>query len=213
MSDDGNTVAVGLEALVRAGHDAGSASRVRLEGALARGTTRERVVALRGLARRDEIDEPRWCALVADGDPVVRREAREQAAHRAPRTPAVRDALVCGLADDDPLALDAAAFALGEFGDGTAVGPLSRVAREHDDPRCRESAVAALGAIGDPEGLAAVLDALEDRPPVRRRAVVALAAFVGPEVDAALEHARSDRDWQVRAAAEQLGSAPEEGPD
>ncbi|MHB1968998.1 MAG: HEAT repeat domain-containing protein [Acidimicrobiales bacterium] len=167
---------------------------------------------MRGLARRDELDDAHWCALVADADPAVRREAREQAAHRAPRVAAVRDALVHGLADDDPLAVDAAAFALGEFGDVSAVGPLSRVAREHDDPRCREAAVAALGAIGDPEGLAAVLGALEDRPPVRRRAVVALAAFEGPEVDAALARARTDRDWQVRAAAEQLGPAPEAGP-
>ncbi|MHB1907226.1 MAG: hypothetical protein ACYCRG_10030, partial [Acidimicrobiales bacterium] len=111
---------------MRAGHDTGAASRTRLADALARGTTRERVVALRGLARRDELDDAHWCALVADADPAVRREAREQAAHRAPRVASVRDALVHGLADDDPLAVDAAAFALGEFGDGSAVGPLSR---------------------------------------------------------------------------------------
>ncbi|HQU26247.1 MAG TPA: HEAT repeat domain-containing protein [Acidimicrobiales bacterium] len=208
MADDANTVAGALEALVRAGHDTGAASRTRLEGALSHGTTRERVVALRGLARRGELDEALWCALVADADPEVRREAREQAARRAPSAPAVRDALARGLDDDDALAVDAAAFALGEIGDASAVDPLARVAREHPDPRCRESAVAALGAIGDPRGLGAVLDALDDRPPVRRRAVVALAAFEGPEVDAALERARTDRDWQVRAAAEQLGGAP-----
>ncbi len=209
MSDDGNTVAAGLEALVRAGHDTGAASLAHLERALEGGTARERVVALRGLARRHGIDAPRWCALIADAEPAVRREAREQAARGAPRTPAVRDALVRGLDDDDPLAVDAAAFALGEIADAAAVGSLARVAREHADPRCRESAVAALGAIGDPRGLAAVLDALNDRPPVRRRAVVALAAFEGPEVDAALERARTDRDWQVRTAAEQLGDAPD----
>ncbi len=208
MADDANTVAGGLEALVRAGHDTGVASRTRLEAALTGGTTRERVVALRGLARRGELDAVRWCALIADADPEVRREAREQAGRRAPGTPALREALVRGLDDRDALAVDAAAYALGEVGDGSAVVPLARVAHGHADPRCRESAVAALGAIGDPRGLAAVLGALNDRPPVRRRAVVALAAFEGPEVEAALERARTDRDWQVRAAAEQLGGAP-----
>jgi hypothetical protein len=39
---------------------------------------------------------------------------------------------------------------------------------------------------------------------VRRRAVVALANVEGPDVDAALARAATDRDWQVRAAVEQL---------
>jgi hypothetical protein len=36
--------------------------------------------------------------------------------------------------------------------------------------------------------------------------VVALANFEGPDVEAALARAREDRDWQVRAAADQLGT-------
>ena len=88
--------------------------------------------------------------------------------------------------------------------DTASVERLCVVARTNDDARCREAAVAALGAIGDDRGRAAVLDALDDKPPVRRRAVVALANFEGPDVDAALERARNDRDWQVRAAADQL---------
>ena len=51
----------------------------------------------------------------------------------------------------------------------------------------------------------AILAALDDKPPVRRRAIVALANFEGPDIDAALERAREDRDWQVRAAVNQLG--------
>jgi HEAT repeat protein len=78
------------------------------------------------------------------------------------------------------------------------------VAREHDDARCRESAVAALGAIGDDRGRAAILGALEDKAPVRRRAIVALANFEGPDIEAALTRAADDRDWQVRAAVDQL---------
>ncbi len=49
-----------------------------------------------------------------------------------------------------------------------------------------------------------MLAALEDKPPVRRRAIVALSNFEGPDVDAALERAANDRDWQVRAAVDQL---------
>ena len=103
-------------------------------------------------------------------------------------------ALVRGsLEDDDALVVDAAIFALGEHLDRDAVERLATIALEHDDARCRESAVASLGAIGDDRGR-----------PVRRRAIVALSNFEGPDVDAALERAANDRDWQVRAAVDQL---------
>jgi len=61
-----------------------------------------------------------------------------------------------------------------------------------------------LGAIGDPEGLPAVIGALEDKPTVRRRATVALAGFDDPRAEPALRQASEDRDWQVRQAAEEL---------
>jgi HEAT repeat protein len=79
------------------------------------------------------------------------------------------------------------------------------IATSHDDARCRESAVAALGAIGDDRARSAILGALDDKPPVRRRAIVALANFEGSDIDEALERASQDRDWQVRAAVNQLG--------
>ena len=40
---------------------------------------------------------------------------------------------------------------------------------------------------------------------MRRRAIVALANFEGPDIEAALARAAEDRDWQVRAAVDQLG--------
>ena len=71
----------------------------------------------------------------------------------------------------------------------------------------REAAVAALGSIGDERGLAAILAGTQDKPAIRRRAVLALAPFEGHEVDEALARARNKiRDWQVRQAAEHLGS-------
>ncbi len=100
-----------------------------------------------------------------------------------------------------------AAWAAGEQGARAAVPALVRMSSAetgHPDPLCREAAVAAIGAIGDRQGLAAVLDALEDKPAVRRRAAVALAAFDGPEVEEALRTCLGDRDWQVRQVAEDL---------
>ncbi len=108
------------------------------------------------------------------------------------------------LDDPDDLIVETAAWALGERPDVGAVEALTRVATEHQVSICREAAVAALGAIGHPDGLDAVLAAMNDRTPVRRRAVLALAAFSGSAVDVALHNALADRDRQVRQAAEDL---------
>jgi hypothetical protein len=108
------------------------------------------------------------------------------------------------LADPDPLVVVGAAWFLAERRVAGAVTALATTARAHDDVRCREAAVAALGAIGDPDGLPAVIDALEDKPTVRRRATVALAGFDDPRVEAALRRSAEDRDWQVRQAADEL---------
>jgi HEAT repeat protein len=78
------------------------------------------------------------------------------------------------------------------------------IARNHDDARVRESAIAVLGVLGDVRAKPTVILALEDKAPVRRRAIVALANFEGPDVDEALVRASDDRDWQVRAAVDQL---------
>ena len=85
------------------------------------------------------------------------------------------------------------------------MSPLIAVARDHDDARCREAAIAALGALGDDAARDIIIAALDDKPPVRRRAIVALSNFEGPDIDDALAKASDDRDWQVRAAVNQLG--------
>jgi HEAT repeat protein len=108
------------------------------------------------------------------------------------------------LADPDPLVVVGAAWFLAERRVNGAVTALVSTARAHDDVRCREAAVAALGAIGNPDGLPAVIDALEDKPTVRRRATVALAGFDDSRAEPALRWAAQDRDWQVRQAAEEL---------
>jgi HEAT repeat protein len=166
-----------------------------------------RATALGALARAGALTTAELEDGLADGSPVVRARAAELAAaqpgDRAPGLAPVLD-------DDDPMVVEAAAWASGERQppEPGVAAALSRVTTGHDDPLCREAAVAALGAIGDPDGLAAILAATEDRPAVRRRAVLALAPFAGPEVDAALQRALGDRDWQVRQAAEDVGRRP-----
>jgi HEAT repeat protein len=145
----------------------------------------------------------------------VRRRAAELAPALGTAAPA-RTVLAL-LDDDEPLVAEAAAFALGERAHPgpRVVTALARAATAHSDPLVREAAVAALGAVGDPNTLAVVLAACDDKPAVRRRAVLALAAFDGPEVEARLQTALTDRDWQVRQAAEDLISyqAQTGGPD
>jgi HEAT repeat protein len=151
-----------------------------------------------------------WRTAARDADGNVRRRAAELA-------PALRGAASAGvlltlLADDEPLVAEAAAFALGEHPGATrrVIARLGRAATTHDDALVREAAVAALGAIGDPSALPMVLVACDDKPAVRRRAVLALAAFDGEAVEARLRQALEDRDWQTRAAAEQLLGQSEE---
>jgi HEAT repeat protein len=164
-----------------------------------------RATALGALARARGLLPAELDAAAADGSAVVRARAAELSAAGGPgaleRLTALSD-------DPQPQVVEAACFALGELGEAArspaAVAALARVAGRHGDPLSREAAVAALGAIGSPDGLPAVLSALEDKPAVRRRAVLALAAFDGPEVDEALRRAVDDRDWQVRQAAEDL---------
>ncbi|MFI5035079.1 MAG: HEAT repeat domain-containing protein [Acidimicrobiales bacterium] len=192
-------------ALVRAGFGDDDASGAMVDEQLDSPVPRARVLALRAAARRRRLDAGSWTRAITDATPVVRREALALYAHHTPGDDTVLATVVRALGDPDALVVDAAAFALGEHQFADAVEPLVAVAAHHADARCREAAVAALGMLGDERGRAAVLAALEDRPPVRRRAVVALANYEGPDVDAALARAREDRDWQVRAAAVQLG--------
>ncbi|MDE3082750.1 MAG: HEAT repeat domain-containing protein [Acidobacteriota bacterium] len=187
---------------MRAGYASDAASLALIRASLADASARVRVLALRAGARRGALTSSNWLDALGDPDPEVRRDALVLLGERdAPDEVLV--ALRRALDDDDPLVVDAAAFALGERGDVASVDALCRTAA-HEDARCREAAIAALGAIGDERGLATIMAALEDKAPVRRRAVVALANFEGDEVDEALARAGEDRDWQVRAAVEQL---------
>ncbi len=203
MDRDDDTLPERLTELVRAGFATDEASARLVLASLRASAARERVLALRVAAGRDLLDAPAWRRGLDDEDPTVRREALVAIADGGGGD-VVLDAVLQRLDDSDPLVVEGAAFALGERRYEAALDRLIDVAAHHDDPRCREAAVVALGAIGDERGLAAVIDALEDKPPVRRRAVVALANFEGPEVDDALARAREDHDWQVRSAVDRL---------
>jgi len=167
---------------------------------------RVRIAALGALVRcaRRATARTTWLELVGDRDAAVRRRVAELAPALGRHVPT--GWLILLLQDDDTSVAEAAAFALGERGHRSVrtIRPLATAATNHADALVRESAVAALGALGDERGLAAILQACNDRPAIRRRAVLALAAFEGPEVDAALQRALQDNDWQVRQAAEDL---------
>jgi len=166
---------------------------------------RRRVLALRAARRRDLVTDDVWRAALTDDDVDVRREALTLIAASPVNDQSLFELLIDALGDADALVVDGAVFALGEHLYVPALEGLIRVATNHEDARCRESAIAALGAIGDDRARPAVLGALEDKPAVRRRAIVALANFEGPDIEEALARASEDRDWQVRAAVDQLG--------
>lgn len=190
--------------LLRASFGTDEQDGVLLIAGLEASDARQRVLALRGLVRRGEMNAARWHRVLIDESVEVRRDALEQLAHARNVDPAIVAEAVGLLEDSDALVVDAAAFALGEHLYQPSVGALVNIATNHEDPRCRESAIASLGSIGDESSLGTIIAALQDKAPIRRRAIVALSNFEGPEVDAALEAAGDDRDWQVRAAVTQL---------
>ena len=170
---------------------------------------RRRILALRAALRRAIVTDDLWRAALLDQEVDVRREALTLIAGATLEDESLFALLIEALGDDDALVVDGAVFALGEHLYAPALEQLINVASAHEDPRCRESAIAALGAIGDDRARAVILAALEDKPALRRRAIVALANFEGPDVEAALARASMDRDWQVRAAVDQLGRGEE----
>ncbi|MGC1418572.1 MAG: HEAT repeat domain-containing protein [Acidimicrobiales bacterium] len=205
MQSDEPTIPEGLEeALVRAGFGYGDDVAALIEQNLRADHARHRVLALRAGAHQSLLAPEAWLTALGDPDVEVRREALTLLAYEEIDDERVFSGIVDELGDDDALVVDAAAFASGEHLRVDAVEQLIVVATSHDDARCREAAIAALGAIGDDRGRGTVLAALEDKPPVRRRAIVALSNFEGPDIDSALERAAQDRDWQVRAAVDQL---------
>jgi len=205
--DDPSTVATPELAIVAAGFDPSGEAAATEALSAAVGELRARAHAAVERHRPRRVAER--LAALGDDDVVVRRRGCELEARFPRRSVRVASRLAELLDDDDALVVVAACEALGEIGDVSGIAALCRTARAHVDPRCREAAVAALGSLGAPEGLGAVLDALDDKPAVRRRATVALAGFEGPEVEAALRRSLEDRDWQVRQAAEALRLSPE----
>jgi HEAT repeat protein len=205
MQRDENTLPEPLEIqLVRAAFENNESSRQAVEQGLRETSPRLYALALRAGSHHDWIATETWTTSLSDNRVDVRREAVTLLARSADVDVNLDDALVTSLRDEDPLVVDGAAFALGEHLYAPAVEELIVVARDHEDARCRESAIAALGALGDDRARDVILNALSDKPPVRRRAIVALSNFEGPDVEEALDKASDDRDWQVRAAVDQL---------
>ncbi len=205
MPSDDSTLAESVEeSLLRAGFAKSKDYEVVLRTNLSSTVPRHRILALRGAVRQQLVTSNEWKQALSDSDVDVRREALNQVAHATVDDQSVTDAVVARLSDTDALVVDGALFALGEHLHVGAVEQMCVIATTHEDARCRESAIAALGAIGDDRARPAILAALNDKPPVRRRAIVALSNFEGPDIDEALSRASEDRDWQVRAAVNQL---------
>ncbi|MBW4077865.1 MAG: hypothetical protein HIU84_05005 [Acidobacteria bacterium] len=190
--------------LLRAGFSETGEFDVQVIESLHSSEARHRVLALRAGVRRQIVTPDQWRAALADTETSVRRDALTLLAYEVIDFDEVAPLVLEALDDSDPLVVDGAIFALAEHLYADAVVRLSELALAHDDARCRETAVAALGAFGDERGRSAVLAALDDKPAVRRRAIVALSNFEGPDIDEALARASEDRDWQVRAAVDQL---------
>jgi len=206
MQGDESTLAENIdESLLRAGFALGDDYSNVLRTHVQSPIPRHRILALRGMVRQNLVTPDDWLRALSDGDVEVRREALNQIAHVGVDDEHIFAALVRCLDDDDALVVDGAVFALGEHLIVEAVEKLCVIATSHEDARCRESAIAALGALGDDRARPAILGALDDKPPVRRRAIVALSNFEGLDIDDALARASEDRDWQVRAAVNQLG--------
>jgi HEAT repeat protein len=162
--------------------------------------------ALGALARLSALTVADITHVLLTGDAPVRRRATDAAlsVRGAGSRSTLYAAMIDALSDPDPLVVVGAAWFLAERRVTAGVTSLVATSGAHPDVRCREAAVAALGAIGDARGLAAVIDALDDKPTVRRRATVALAGFDDPRVEPALHRSAEDRDWQVRQAADEL---------
>jgi HEAT repeat protein len=206
VQSDDSTLAESIdESLLRAGFALGDNYIETLRANLRDTVPRHRVLALRGVVRQHLVTPDDWLNALGDVDVTVRREALNEIAHVETDNDAVLSAIVHCLDDEDALAVDGALFALGEHMYVDAVEKMCVLAISHEDARCRESAIGALGALGDDRARPAILGALDDKPAVRRRAIVALSNFEGPDIEAALARASEDRDWQVRAAVNQLG--------
>ncbi len=164
---------------------------------------RARILALRGLARANDLTAADWSMLCGDTDAGVRRETLSEMGSRG-TCHISSPQLIALLGDADPLVAEAAAYVAGEGDVTECEAALIDMVTSHDDSRCRETAVVALGMLGKDSSRSTIVAALVDKPTVRRRAIVALANFEGEDVEEALDRAADDRDWQVRSAVELL---------
>ena len=110
--------------------------------------------------------------------------------------------LFSALSDKDARIRAAAAEALGEVGDRSAVEPLGKALAGDDDSGVREAAAEALGELGSPNAVPVLRAGLRDGDAEVREAVVdALADIGGPEAERVLRQALADSDEDVRDAA------------
>lgn len=163
-----------------------------------------RRIALGALDRMGSLTASELQSALADSSGAVRRRAVEISAKR----PDVE--IESCLTDSDSAVAEAAAFALGERAESSAIPSLIQMAVHHDDPLCRESAIASLGALAGGADAArhkildCLLGAMGDKPQIRRRAVLGLFQFDEPAAQQALNSALTDKDRQVRAVTGDL---------
>ena len=110
--------------------------------------------------------------------------------------------LLGALADKDARIRAAAAEALGEVGDLSAIEPLGKALAGDADSDVRQAAAEALGELGSPNAVPALRAALKDADSdVRESVADALGEIGGPDAERVLRQALSDPDEDVRDAA------------
>jgi len=106
------------------------------------------------------------------------------------------------LNDQDPRVRAAAAEALGELGDESAIEALGKALAKDSDSDVRESVADALGEMGSPNSVQVLRAGLKDSDEDVRAAVVdALGEVGGAEAERVLRQALADQDEDVRDAA------------
>lgn len=106
------------------------------------------------------------------------------------------------LNDQDPRIRAAAAEALGELGDPSAIEALGTALAKDTDSNVREAAAEALGEMGSPNAVQVLRTGLKDADEEVREAVVeALGSIGGPDAERVLRQALADSDEDVRDAA------------
>lgn len=137
------------------------------------------------------------------GDSSALKERLMQIEDLADEDPAKALPLLFGaLNDQDSRIRAAAAEALGELGDPSAIEALGTALAKDTDSDVREAAAEALGEVGSPNAVQVLRTGLKDGDEDVRAAVVdALGEIGGPEAERVLRQALADSDEDVRDAA------------